>query len=233
MDEILDLLNDPNVSKKEETFQKDTDPTKTNSNRKKKYNPFKDEIPPKAIDPSKVKPSKSFTFIINDDNIDSNEKDRLIKLFNILKDKGFKVRIYCNKAGKLGNELLKIFDKDKIVIVKPWKKFCPLDKYKTWLPSNENYEAAAYYIKNFTKLPPSVKSIATTYITLVLGPYNNSSLEYALIYDPYSTGDKIDWKKSMNTSNIITLSKWLKDINLQVFNLAVEDDLKDFINLIK
>jgi len=233
MDEILDLLDNPNVVKNESTFQKDTDPTKTRNNKSKKYNPFKDEIPPKPIDPSSVKPSKSFTFVMNDDNIDKDKEDMLIKLFNVLKNKGFKVRLYCNKTGKLGNKLMEMFDDENIVIVKPWKKFCPINKYKTWLPSNANYEAAAYYIKNFTKLPPSVKSIATAYITLVLGPYNNSSVEYVLIYDPYSIGDKIDWKKSMNTSNLITLVKWLKDINLQLFNLANENDLKDFVNLIK
>ena len=233
MDEILDLLDNPNVVKNESTFQKDSDPIKTRNNKSKKYNPFKDEIPPKAIDPSNVKPSKSFTFVMNDDNIDRDKEDMLVKLFNILKNKGFKVRLYCNKTGKLGNRLMEMFDDENIIIVKPWKKFCPIDKYKTWLPSNVNYEAAAYYIKNFTKLPPSVKSIATAYITLVLGPYNNSSVEYILTYDPYSIGDKIDWKKSMNTSNLITLVKWLKDINLQLFNLADENDLKDFVNLIK
>jgi len=234
MDEILDLLDNPNIVKEEgSTFAKDSDPTKTDSNKKKKYNPFKDEIPPKAIDASKVKASKAFTFLMNDNNISNEDSERIIKLIRVLKDKGFKFRLYCNKAGKLGKKILEIFDKDKVVVISPWKKFCPLTKYKTWTPSNENYEATAYYIKNFTKLPPSVKSIATAYMTLVLGPYNNSAIEYVLIYDPYSTDDKIDWKKSNTTSNVIVLSKKLKDINLQVYNLAIENDLKDFINLIK
>ena len=214
----------------------DNNKPKKNNNfkpkKEKKINLFKEIPNKKEIDLENINYVNDVAILLYDNQPLPNDiKERFEKLFKLFDNKNINIRIMCVNS----NELLPIIDKSynskRVNLVKPWEKYCNIDKFRTWLPSNINIEYAANYVPNFDKLPTGLKYIKASYLTLLTSYTGKHLVKYALVYDPfYNKKDKIDYKKSKDTFDFYRIVKAIEGIS--IFNVYLDDDLKTFLKLI-
>lgn len=244
MDDILDddLFGDDNSTQKElpvgDVMQKDTNEGSDQYQKKKKSNKgidlFTENPEPKAIDFDKMKVTKTFTiaFARSDMTINENELKIIKKILEKLKDNNFRIRVQCNTALPIWDTLQEVFDNDDITVIKPWPKFCAIEDFRIWIPKDIHKEAAAYHFKNFDNLPTAIKFINSALLTTLFGPTLNESLEFVLVFDPYSSKDKIDFEKVKDGGSFIWFPRSLRDNGMPVYNMAWTDDIKTLLGLL-
>jgi hypothetical protein len=234
---------------KEQYFQKDYDENKTkkqkwnnkkNWSKNKKSNTKKNSIDlfeekpePKPIDFENLKTGKIFTLVFanKDIKLEDNEKKKIKYILDKLKESGFKLRLLCNTVNPI-LDLLKDFGIENIFVIKPWDKYCKTGNFKSYLPTVDNIQAAAYYYPNFDRLPTGVKYINSAIFEVMFGPANNQALEYVLVYDSYYNGKEIDFKQSSDTAVWYWLpKKAFKDFGFTIFNLYKDEDVKSLLEL--
>jgi hypothetical protein len=197
---------------------------------------FKDTPNKKKLDLENIKVSNDVVIYfydkISSDDLSKEVKERLVKLINVIKDKGYNLRIFCVNA----NPILKLIDGKldvkRVNLIKPWKSYCNLDKYRTWMPSDINIELAAEYASNFDKSPTAIKSIKSALVTLLTSYTGRDLARAVFIHDPYyKPGDKIDFTKSKDTFDLIKIAEAMDVIS--VYNINNEDEFEDGIKVLE
>jgi len=204
--------------------------------KKKGIDLFKDEVTPKAIDFKDMKVSKSFLFSVGNQDLVISEEDKKVitAVLTKLKNKNLRIRVMCNSATLVWDIITKIFDEEDITIIKPWEKYCDSGDITSWIPTDDNKQAAAMYYKNFDNLPTVIKTINSATMACFFGKKNNSVVEYNVVYDPNSTKQKIAFKESRDSANFLWLPIMMKDqYGISTYNIANKDELSDFIQVIK
>jgi hypothetical protein len=243
----LDVLNDSDLFGDEpelpkgDTVKKDTvDNSGDNQNRYKKsgnkeINLFEEDPEPIPIDFKNMKTIKTFTIAVANAGmtLSDNEKSVLKKLLEKLKEDNYRIRIMCNVVTPIWDMIIDVFDNDDITIVKPWPKFCPVTDYRIILPKDIHKQNAAYHFKNFDKLPTAIKFINSALLATLFGVTGNEALSFVLVFDPFSTKDKIDFKQAKDSGSFVWVPRLFKDNSINVYNVAKADDIKNLVTILK
>jgi hypothetical protein len=240
LDEPIKKEEQDDDALKDKGFKKDFGSGSKNTNYKKTkekpINLFKEKPEPEEIDPNNVNIDKSVIVAVANPNvkIPDDKLAEIEELIKELKDKGYKVRGMCNSFNQLYPIIYKHLGYDNLIVVKPWKNYCKVNKLQTWLPSNKNIRAAVAYFKNFDKLPSGIKYINSAIITLLFGRFNNSASKFILVYDPYKKDekDKIDWQKSKDTGVFYWFPRTFKEIGFNLFNLYNKNEINELRELL-
>jgi len=225
MSDIFDSM----FKKKEDTKEKK--PFKK-FNKEKKINLFKETPNKKEIDMDNVNFVNDVAILLYDNKpLPDDIKDKFKKLFKLLNDKNYNIRLRCVNS----NELLPIIKSDynvkRVNLVKPWEKFCDVKDFRVWTPSNINIEYAANYVNNFDKLPTGLKYIKSSYLTMLTSYTGKHLVKYVLVYDPYfNKKDKLDFTKSKDTYDMYKLVNNIGAMTL--FNINDDEELKVFVELL-
>ena len=151
----------------------------------------------------------------------------------MLKESGFKLRLLCNTVNPI-LDLLKDYGYENIFIIKPWDNYCKTGSYKSYLPTELNIKAAAYYFDKFDKLPTGIKYLNSALIEVMFGPNNNQALEYIITYDPNYDGKQINFDLSKDTAFWYWFpKKKFKDFGFSIFNVYNENDYNNLIKMLK
>lgn len=165
--------------------------------------------------------------------IDETLKPKIQTVLRKLAMKGYEVRTMCQSSKQLMPIIDDMFDYEKIIVSKPWKKFCDVSGFKNRLPTDDNIRAAAYYVKRFKDLPTAVKYISSAMVNAIFGDDNMHPVEFIIIYDPYIGDDnKIDFKKSINTGNLLLLPYTFKGKEFNIYNLAKKKDIENLLTIL-
>lgn len=156
-------------------------------------------------------------------DIDAEDKKEILEIMKKLAADGYKLRIICDYAQPLTSELIGIFEDKNVYLITPWKSYCKLNNkdMSMYMPTDNNIELAAYYFKNYQKLPGAIKAINAAVATTLVGMYNNEPATFVLAYDKFYSGKDIDFRNSKDASNFYILAK---KIGISVFNLAREEE---------
>jgi len=205
---------------------------KKHFSKSKKINLFKETPAKKAIDLDKVEFVNDIVIMMHDNNpIDENTKERISKLLKFLKEKDIPIRILCVNSNSILPMVKEIYETEKVKLVKPWKKFCDVDNFKVWTPSNINIENTANYVPNFDKLPTGLKYIKSSYLTMLTSYTGKHFVKYVLVNDPYyNKKDKVDFNKSKETFDMYRVVNAIG--SMSIYNIAMDDDLKTFVELV-
>jgi len=217
-------------------FQKTTEQKQQNKSynkpREKKINLFKETPEKEEINMDNAVMVNDIAIMLYDNKVIPEDiRIRFKKLFSIFKDKGFNIRILCTNSNELLPIIKDSFDDKKVNVIKPWEKFCDVNDFRVWTPSNTNIKNAANYVNNFDKLPTGIKYIKAAYMTFLTSYTGKNLVKYVLVYDPYyNKKDKLDYKKSKDTFDLYRIVNTLG--TMSVYNVAIDDDLKTFLDLI-
>jgi len=194
----------------------------------------KDTIKPIEIETDKFISDKKYaTLVLPNGNFSPSEREiaKFRKIFEALREKNYKVRIVCNHARNIHKLLMDIMGKENIYHITPWKSYCKDEQNLTmYLPTDLNIKASATYFKSFHKLPPSLQYIISSVFTACFGLKNIEPSSFIIIDDPYYKGDKIDFKKSKDTSNYILLAR---SLGLDLYNINDDDKYVELMKLFK
>jgi len=203
--------------------------------KKKGIDLFNDKVEPITINFKDSGEGKSFYIAAASitTTIDDDKKEEIKNILRKLAIKGYTARGICSNMTQFMEDISDVFDFENILITKPWKKFCVVNGFKTNLPTDANKQAAANYFKKFNDLPTAIKHINSAFITALFGEDNKDHVDFLIVYDPYVKEDnKVDFKKSPNTSNVF-LSGWLfRDKGFNIYNLYKEEDRKNLLTLL-
>ena len=217
-------------------FKKDETPKyekKTyNKPKEKKINLFKETPDKEEIDMSKVEMVNDISIMLYDNKpLPDDIKERFVKLFKLFNERGFNVRIMCTNSNELLPIIKNDFNEKRVNLIKPWEKFCDVEGYRVWTPSNVNIKNAANYVNNFDKLPTGIKYIKAAYMTFLTSYTGKHLVKYVLVYDPYyNKKDKLDYKKSKDTFDLYRIANNIGSIS--VYNIMLDEDLKSFLEVI-
>ena len=209
-----------------------------NENNKKKFSLFDTPNPdPIEINSDNVKIDKSITFAVDNKNDRLSDNDLLIieRVMKVFKDKGYKIRILCNTLHSEVEQIIyNLFDNNKIILVKPWKKLCDNVKdVNIWLPSENNIRAAVTYFKNFNKGSIGLKHSSASKLTMLFGPENDSVSEYLIIYDRYFDGKTMNFDKSRDSSTYLWFPLKYRKFTFNRYNIANKDDIRKLLELLR
>lgn len=221
-----------NVQKDYQTDEQDVE-VKKKSN--KGIDLFTEDPEPLPIDFKNMKTIKTFTIAFANPGIKLSENERAVlkKLLEKLKEDNFRIRLMCNTVVPIWETILEVFDNDDITIVKPWPKFCPVTDYRIVLPKDIHKQNAAYHFKNFDKLPTAIKFINSALLATLFGVTGNEALSFILVFDPFSTKDKIDFKQARDSGTMTWFPRSLKDNSINVYNVAKAEEIKNLITILK
>jgi len=188
-----------------------------------------DRIQPQELDLDSLKTSEKFVTMIVGNmfyKLDETELNYFKAVAKILKEKGFKLRVVCSFIKPIFKEMKEIFG-DDMMLITPWKGHCKdLKEYKQYLSSDSNLKAASYYFNNkakkYNELPAGTKLVMSAVVGSLVGQDNNELSQLVIMHDRNYDGKRIDFKQSSQTKDYIILSKPLR---LNIYNLAVKDDL--------
>jgi len=221
---------------KEKKYNKDyskyekKDKQKSNSTSKRnKINIWKDTVEKKKLELEETKVRDDVVIYFYDkllsEDIPADIRQKLIKLIDAIKDKGYNVRIMCINANPILKLLEAKLDKKRINVVKPWEKFCDVKDYRTWLPSDVNIQLAAEYADNFDKLPAAIKSFKSALVTLLTSYTGKDLAKAVFIYDPhYAETGKLDFTKSKDTYDLVRIAKNMG--TFAIYNIAKDEEFK-------
>jgi len=256
-DEIEDLLGDIAEVKdkpddkpyyKKNNYYKNNYNNKNsfNNNYKKKYSNSNvigknkinlwnnDRVSPIELQQDKFKHDKKYvTIALANQTYEPGERElaKFKKIFILLKENGYKVRVVCNYVRNIHKLMIETLGKENIYHITPWKSYCRDSKNITmYLPTDFNIRASANYFKGFSKAPASLRYIMASIFTTCFGLYNNEPSDVIIIDDPFYKGDKIDFTKSKDTSNYIMLAKTL---GMDIYNISIDEQFADIIKLFK
>ena len=183
--------------------------------------------------PKNTNDKKIVTFVnrIKGVDIDDTDASDILDIMKKLAKDGYKLRIICDYAQPLTEELVETFGKKNVYFITPWKSYCKTNDKDTvlYMPTDENIKLAAYYFKNYQKLPGAIKAINAAVTTTLVGMYNNEPAMFVLSYDKFYNGKEIDFKNSKDASNFYILAKKL---GISIFNLANRQDKERLSKLI-
>jgi len=234
MDDIFDNMfkKKGGEDKKQINFNKYKANSLKKKDKEKRINLFKETPDKKEIDIESVTFVNDIVILMYENKeLDENTKIMFKKLFKLLDEKKYNVRLMCGNSDKLIPLIKDNYNIKRVNMVKPWENFCPIKDFRTWIPSNINIQNAANYINNFDKLSTGLKYIKSAYLTLLTSYTGKHMVKYVLVYDPHYTGkDKLDYKKSKDTYDMYKLLNNIEVV--PVYNLANTSDLKTFLDLI-
>jgi len=175
-------------------------------------------VQPIEYDPKEVKQSKLVTITFPSKTMELTEEEKTkIKNFLVkLKEKGYKLRVFCDQITPIKDILFEIFSLNEIYFITPWKSFCKAN-YTQYLPTDDNIKLAAHYVKNYQKLPGAVRAIMAGVVTTLVGLKNNEPVTYIVTYDKNYKNGEFDFKKSPDASNYYVLAKKL---SFSIYNIA-------------
>jgi len=221
-----------------EKYEKKVKNNQKKPNKKKQINLFKEIPDKKKLDLDKLKYNDDIAILLYDSSISlpDDVKSRFKEMFQLAKEKGINIRGICKNIDVLLGVFKYDIDKNKLRVIKPWKKYCDTgEDIRVWTPSNKNIELAANYVNNFDKLPVGVKYINSALLTLLFSYTGENLAKYIVVYDPYYKNpakDKLDYNKSKDTFNLYRLSKNLDGL-LSIYNIANESDFKTLMELME
>ena len=168
-------------------------------------------------------PNKTYT-------LSSDEIEKFKKIAEVLAKKGYTARIVCSHAKAIYSVLKEAF-KDTLIHITPWKGYCKeMTDTKQYLVSDANIRAAAFYTKNFQRLPASIKLIKAASIATMLGLDNDEAANLVIVHDVNYDGKKFDFKKSVDIVDYYLIGK---NFGMNVYNIAKPNELKDLITILK
>jgi len=221
-----------NEDKKQNNFNKYKSNNFKKNTKEKKINLFKETPDKKEIDVESVTFVNDVAILMYENkDLEENVETIFNKLFKLLDEKKYNVRLLCKNSEKLLPIIKDNYNVKRVNMVKPWENFCSIKDFRTWIPSNINIQNAANYVNNFDKLSTGLKYIKSAYLTLLTSYTGKHMVKYVLVYDPHYTGkDKLDYKKSKDTYDMYKLLNNIETV--PVYNLANTNDLKTFVDLI-
>jgi len=214
------------------SYKKEYNSNKFNKgNREKKINLFK-ETPEKMELPKDIVVSNDIAIVLYDNKeLPGEIKEKFKELFSKMKDNNVNARIMCINSNELLPLIKESYDDKKVNLVKPWAKFCSVEGYRTWLPSNTDIKLAANYVNKFDNLPAGLKYIKSGYITLLTSYTGKNMAKFVVVYDPFNNGkDKIDYTKSKDTFDLYRIVNNLG--GMAIYNVANENEFKTLMDLL-
>ena len=215
----------------EKPFQDEKD-----NNNKKSTLWNKNDFQPEKIDVNKMdRKEKSYTIAYAHDHksLTDEQTEFLLKLSVALNNKGYTFRTMCGSQDLLQNNIVKSEGlKSKIFL--PWKSFNQdIKKPYMCYPEEAAFNKACAYHKVYNSLPPTIRSILATTVTMLLDKSYTNPASFLICYSECGSETikkGVDFKKLGNLGFIFGVCK---DANIPVFNINNKESVNRLMEKIK